>query len=411
MKKIFCVVFAVIFALMSFSAAVFADSAEGSVLKFSQDGKFRIVHLTDVQDVYPLNATTKEFIKEMLAQLKPDLIVLGGDNCVADAEHKEAAIEELCSLFVENETYFTLVFGNHDHQQHFESQEDKTGQSEGIREYLLGLYQQYGGDYCLAYDAEPALTGVGTHNLTIAASNSDKPAFNLYMMDSNAYYPNENEDKGYDGVHPDEIEWYKNKAAQLKEANGGECVPAMMFQHIVVQEAYDALFIESPSSMGDMTATFEDIDGNEKYYTYLPKVGGIKEGFMLEHPCPNYRDYGQFTALVETGDVMAIFSGHDHVNNYTLNIEGIDVVNSAGCTFHSYGDHMNRGVRVIDLDEKDLSTYSTFTYTLAEQALKEGSTLTTLGDISKADAVFAVIGSKLLAVLMKVLSAVFFFVK
>ncbi|MBR4767250.1 MAG: metallophosphoesterase [Clostridia bacterium] len=408
MKKIISLILAAVMIAGCASVFAFADTAK-EPLRFNSEGGFRIVHLSDVQDVYPLNATTKEFIKEMLVELKPDIVVLGGDNCVADAEDKEAAIEELCSLFVDAKTYFTFVFGNHDHQQMFDSQENKTEQSVGIRQRLLEMYQRYGGGYCLAYDADPDVSGVAKHNLPIYSNDGSKIEYNLYMMDSNAYYPNENEDKGYDGIHPDELEWYKGVAAQLKEENGGKPVPAMMFQHIVMQESVDALFISSSS--GGAGKTFEDIDGNEKYYTYLPKLGSIQEGFLLEYPCPNYRDYGQLSAIKEAGDVVAVFSGHDHTNSYKINVDGIDIINTPGCTYHSYGSTLNRGVRVIDLDEKDLSTYSTFVYTVAEQALKESSTISTLGDISKAEATFAVICAKLLAGLMSVLSAMFFFVK
>ena len=408
MKKIISLILAAVMIAGCASVFAFAGTAK-EPLRFNSEGGFRIVHLSDVQDVYPLNATTKEFIKEMLVELKPDIVVLGGDNCVADAEDKEAAIGELCSLFVDAKTYFTFVFGNHDHQQMFDSQENKTEQSVGIRQRLLEMYQRYGGEYCLAYDADPDVSGVAKHNLPIYSNDGSKIEYNLYMMDSNAYYPNENEDKGYDGIHPDELEWYKGVAAQLKEENGGKPVPAMMFQHIVMQESVDALFISSSS--GGAGKTFEDIDGNEKYYTYLPKLGSIQEGFLLEYPCPNYRDYGQLAAIKEAGDVVAVFSGHDHTNSYKINVDGIDIINTPGCTYHSYGSTLNRGVRVIDLDEKNLSTYSTFVYMVAEQALKDGSTLSTLGDISKAEATFTVIGAKLLAGLMSVLSAMFFFVK
>lgn len=410
MKKILSVILAAVLLAGSISCFAFADT-EKATLKFNSEGKFRIVHLCDVQDVYPLNATTKEFIKEMLVELKPDIVILGGDNCVADAEDKEAAIEELCTLFVDAKTYFTFVFGNHDHQQMFESQEDKTAQSVAIRQRLLEMYQRYGGEYCLAYDADPSVSGVAKHNLPVYSNDLSKVEYNLYMMDSNAYYPNENEDKGYDGIHPDELEWYKSVAAQLKADNGGKPVPAMMFQHIVMQESAEALFISSPVNLVGAGQTFEDIDGNEKYYTYLPKLGSIQDGFLFEFPCPNYRDYGQLDAVLEAGDVVAVFSGHDHVNNYKINVKGIDIINTGGCTYHSYGSTLNRGVRVIDLDESDLGTYSTFTYTVAEQALKEGSTISTLGDISKLEANFAVIGTKLLALLMSVLEKLFFFVK
>ena len=106
MKKILSFVLAAVLIAGCISCFAYADAPE-KTLKFNSDGKFRIVHLCDVQDVYPLNATTKEFIKEMLAEIKPDIVILGGDNCVADAGTKEDAINELCSLFVDSKTYFS----------------------------------------------------------------------------------------------------------------------------------------------------------------------------------------------------------------------------------------------------------------------------------------------------------------
>ena len=62
--------------------------------------------------------------------------------------------------------------------------------------------------------------------------------------------------------------------------------------------------------------------------------------------------------MLEQGDVVAMFFGHDHKNSFVVNHKGIDLSTTPGVGFSSYGD-INRGVRVIDLDTKDLSTYKT----------------------------------------------------
>ena len=398
MKKILALSLSLLLCVLCVSTA-FASGAPAKQLSFNEDGKFTVVNICDIQDGYPMNATTKQFIKEMLVKIDPDIVVLGGDNTVCSAADKADAIKEICEIFVENETYFTLVFGNHDHQQGVD------------KETLLAYYQQFGGEYCLAYDAEPALFGVGTHNLTVKSSDGSKDAFNLYMFDSNTYYPEEGDNElGYDAVHTDEIEWYKNTSAALKEANGGT-VPAMAFQHIIVQEIYEKLFIESPFSIGKGTQEFEDTDGTKHYYTYLPKVANIEEGYLYEQPCPGYKNYGQLDAFAETGDVIAVFSGHDHTNSFRTVINGIDVVNTAGCTYHSYGKDINRGCRVIVLDENDLSTYESYTWTMCEQALEEGSVLTDLGEITKAGAVFSVAFQKFMKVFMEIIKVLFFIFK
>lgn len=392
MKKIISVVLALIL-LFSFSAI--AGASGNKTLKFNDDGKFTIVHLTDIQDDYPINRTIYTYINEMLDTIKPDLVVLGGDNSVAPEETKEDAIKELCEIFVNKDTYFTLVFGNHDCQQGWDN------------DALFALYKEYGGEYCLAEDAVPELHGCGTHNLPIYSSDGSKIAFNLFMFDSGSdTYDSEGNCLGYDCVHEDQINWYKGVAEELKAANGGEVVHSLVFQHIVVQEAIDALFIESPISLGDATMNF---DGHS--YTYLPKVGGIQSGWLLEQACPGYYNYGELDAMADEGDVLAMFSGHDHINNYTLNLKGINITNTGGCTYNSYGDDSNRGCRVIVLDEKDTTTYETYDYTLCEAALKEGSQITEFGDITETEAKLGVAKYDFMVVFVKLLSMIFFMFK
>lgn len=372
MKKIISVLLSLTMILALSATAFAAVSGENDVLKFDENGEFKIFNICDIQDNYPMHKTAKAFITDMIAIHDPDIVILGGDNTTGPKETKAEAIKELCDIFVSTETYFTLVFGNHD---------DEQGVS---REELLRMYQLYGGEYCLAYDADPSITGVGTHNLLVKSSDGSEIAYNLYMFDSNSYTYDENGNRlGYDAVHEDQIEWYKNTSADVKAANDGKTVPAMAFQHIVVQEAFEELFIESPFNLGALTLNF---DG--KYYTYLPFVHDIKDGFVLEAPCPGYYNYGQLDAFAETGDVVAVFSGHDHPNSYTVNKKGVDIVNTPGASFESYGDNSVRGLRLITLNESDTSVYESKVLTVSDYMLDGGEYLADFGEITMLDAVF-----------------------
>ena len=384
-KKIFAVVLAVVVLLsMSVSALAVVDESTG-VLKFNEDGKFTIMHISDIQDTYPMNKTTAQYINEVLQEYQPDLVVLGGDNTVAPCEIKEDAIKELCDLFVNNETYFTFVFGNHDSEQGYTNEE------------LFLMYKLYGGKYCLAYDAEPEITGVGTHNLLVYSSDMSKVAYNLYMFDSNQYV-----EQGYDCVHEDQIEWYKNTSNALKLMNNGEVVPAMAFQHIIVQDVCEELYFKSAIDLGDLGLAFDGVS-----YTYIPNITALKTGYIFEPTCPGYYNLGQFDAMVETGDVVAIYSGHDHQNSFVVEKDGIDIVNTTGCTFHSYGLDINRGARIIELDENDTSTYKTYIATVAKQALKEGSKITEFGDITAFDAYMAIMLDTFLEATVQCLATIF----
>ena len=104
--------------VMLVASVIPASAAEKTKkLQFDKDGEFKVLHLCDCQDGFPAQERMFTYINYMLENYKPDLVVLGGDNTVGEEETKEQAIEELVAPFVEHETYFTLVFGNHDHQQ------------------------------------------------------------------------------------------------------------------------------------------------------------------------------------------------------------------------------------------------------------------------------------------------------
>ncbi len=337
--------------VMVFSAFAVNASASGeTVLKFDENGEFNIMHICDCQDDYPANPEMIIFLDAVIKEYQPDLVVLGGDNTVAD-NNMENGIKELVEIFVKNETYFTLVFGNHDHQQDLTDDEQ------------LAVYQKYGGEYCLAYDENPDLTGTATHALPVMGSKSDKAELMLYMFDSNEYVSVNDTNDEYDCVNPDQIEWYveKSKAA---EAENGKVVPALAFQHIIVGEVYDALFHESPFDMGELSRSF-----NGKIYSFLPRTENIESGFLFEFPCPGYYNHGQFDAMVDRGDVMGIFSGHDHTNDFVTELDGIKIINTPGATHGSYSTDFNRGVRMITVNESNPGTFETEVVTTRQFAL------------------------------------------
>lgn len=350
MKKVLSVVLALVMVL---SCTMFA-SAEGSspVLRFNDDGEFKILHLSDTQDGYPAHEEMLEFINHVLDKYDPDLVILGGDNTVGSAETKEEAIKELVAPFVEHEVYFTLVFGNHDREQGVSNEE------------LLVMYQKAGGKYCLAYDAVPSISGVGNHNLPIFSSdNILKVAYNLYMFDSGTgHYKDSNGNEGYECVYPDQIEWFERTNNVYTAANGGKVIPSMAFQHIIVGEIMDVFYKEA----GPLSVYTKFCNG-KNYDLLFGNFGAIKNGMILEPPCPGVENHGQFDALVRQNTV-AIFSGHDHINNFTVNHKGVDIVNTAGATFSSYGNDIARGARLITLHEGK-TEYDSQILTVSEEVM------------------------------------------
>ncbi len=378
MKKI---VISIMLVVVMLVASIIPASAaqKKEKLQFGDDGEFNILHLCDGQDGYPAQERMFIYINYMLDIYKPDLVVLGGDNCVASEETKEDAIKELVAPFVEHETYFTLVFGNHDHEQGVEKEE------------LLEMYQKYGGKYCLAYDADPDLTGTANHNLPIYSSDGEKIKFNLWLIDSNHYVEDENGERlGYDSVREDQIEWYKDTYEKL-EKEAGEKVYSLCFQHIIPGEVYKVMFPEVKKPLSPVTETYN----NGKHYPIIFPDTSAFTGHIYEPPSPGPINYGQVDAMVETGDVLSILVGHDHKNSYEIDYNGIALINTPGISYNAYGSEIVRGSRLITIKEDALDTFESEVITVNELAY-ENEDFREEMDISKFKAGFWVLADKVL---------------
>ena len=376
MKKILAVILSVLLITGIMSVSATAEDV-APVLRFDENGEFKILHISDCQDDYPAEENMMTYINYMLEIYEPDLVVLGGDNSIGAEETKALEVEELVKPFVEHEVYFTVVFGNHDHEQGVD------------KETLLGYFQQYGGEYCLAYDAVPELHGTATHNLTVFASESDEIKFNVWLFDSGNYVADENGKRlGYDCVNADQVEWYK-EASEALEKQAGAKVPSLAFQHIVVGEVYDAMFPSIPFEIPYIVETYN----NGIHYPIIAPNTSVFAGHLFEQPSPGVFNHGQFDAMKERGDVLGIYCGHDHINTYELEYEGIVIGNTPGPTCHSYGNEMTRGSRLFVINEDDTSTYDAEVITYNDLALANDDFASAIG-VSKFEAGFWVFMDK-----------------
>ena len=370
MKKLLAIIMSLclIISVISVSASAVSES---DVLRFDENGEFKILHISDFQDNYPAEEKMLAYINFMLDIYEPDLVVFGGDNSIGPEETKALEVEEIVKPFVERGVYFTVVFGNHDHEQGVD------------KETLLGYFQQYGGKYCLAYDAVPELHGTATHNLPVLASDSDDIKFNVWLFDSGNYVADENGKRlGYDSVTADQVEWYK-ETSEMLEKQAGEKVYSLAFQHIPVGEVYMAMFPEIPFEIPELVETYN----NGKHYPIIAPNTSKFSGHMFENPSPGVFNHGQFDAMKERGDVLGIYCGHDHINTYEVEYEGIILGNTPGATCHAYGNEMTRGSRLFVINEDDTSTYSAEVITYNDLALANDDFAKAAG-ISKLEAGF-----------------------
>ena len=312
-----------------------------TTIRFNSDGKLKILHIADTHLNYDKHFDASVWvIAEACDVEKPDLVVLTGDNTHPDddPEKTKNLINALMNIFESRNIPVAVTFGNHDSEKGPMTRAD-------IMEY----YKTFS---CVitAEDAD-AFHNCATFNIPVLASDSDKVNFNIWVFDSGDY--DEDEPRHYDRVRTEQIEWYKETSAKLKEENDGQAVNSVVFQHIIVPEIYDVL----KKLDSKQPYSVKRIYNEEEIYAF--DENQTNYGTLNEKPCPGYYNDGQFDALVENGDVLAMFTGHDHTNAFGVRNQNIDIYTSPMTRYKGLAYTTQYGYRVVEIDENDTSTYKT----------------------------------------------------
>jgi 3',5'-cyclic AMP phosphodiesterase CpdA len=233
--------------------------------------------------------------------------VLTGDVTYKYKDPTFKHIKDLARIFAEAKTHWAVVLGNHDEDCGF------------TRNYISKVYRS------LPYNCNavtPGIRGATNFVLPIAGIKSKKEAI-LYFFDSNAYNDEQHKNLGrFDWIDFTQLEWYRKISAAFTKKNGGKPIPSIAFFHIPLLE-YEMVWADSTSTSIGVN--------NEKASTPLYNTG-------------------LFALMLQCGDIMGTFVGHEHNNNY------IGCYNGIALAYGQYTGPINYGVlkpgaRVIVLKE------------------------------------------------------------
>lgn len=261
--------------LLAFSLFVLnfcATAQHKGILKFNENGEFKIAQFTDTHINMDKNSNlySYEIVRKVLEKERPDFIILTGD--IITQANPIKGYERFVALFNEFEIPWAVVFGNHESEYQFP------------RDSLAGLLKRL--PYCLNDDVG-GIAGNSNFILPVLGRNNGIEAL-LYCMDSHSVSTLQPLVDGYGWFDFSQIMWYREKSAQYTAQNGGKPLPALAFFHIPLPEYTDAW--------------------------NNPSVRPI--GVKNEDECSPDINTGMFSAMLECGDVMGTFVGHDHINDY-----------------------------------------------------------------------------------------------
>lgn len=336
-KKILAIIISII-TVLNISVFSYAqnDRTTAKALRFNDDGLLKIMHVTDTHLSKENLEDSIWLIAEACDRENPDIVIITGDIAMADTvEETFRKTDKLMNVFETRGIPVAVAFGNHDSESGVISRED-----------LMAHYNTF--DCSISVDDGEALPGCGTYNIPVLASTSNDVKFNIWIFDSGDY----DSEHHYANVLEDQVEWYTEKSTALEKENGRK-INSLAFQHIIVPEVYDAL--RQVKVLGGYT--YRHIYDRQKFYQFDPNR--INHGMLHEYPCPGYYNHGQFEAMAERGDVLAMFTGHDHSNAFSVRYKDIDIVNSLSTRYNGDVVSTMYGYRIIEIDENNTDTYKT----------------------------------------------------
>lgn len=303
--------FAAFILLCTFSLASFAQNSNGKpALAFGKEGKFKIVQFTDVHWIAgnPKSDIAGVMMNEILDAEKPDLVIYTGDIIYGGVA--EDGLRKAFEPVISRGIPFAVTFGNHDDEHNLNRKE--------VYEFIKDMPGN------LTSTVE-GLKGITNYILNVKSSqDKDKDAATLYVFDSNSYTTIKGV-KGYGWIGHDQVQWYIENSRNIKAANGGDTIPALAFFHIPLPEYFEAV-----------------------------KEGTVfMYGNRMEKVCCPEINTGLFAAMLESGDILGTFAGHDHINDYAVKWKGIMLCygrySGGGTVYH--GIPGGNGARVIELAE------------------------------------------------------------
>lgn len=242
------------------------------------DGVFRIAQVCDIHygctDTDKL-ARIREMVTKTVEEEHPDLFVFTGD-AVTGSDDAHKGWLDMIEIFDGTDVPWAVVLGNHDAEA-----------NAGVNGDVIFSYLSEARNIVNVRGAAKVF-GHGNKALPILHEKNDSVAAVVYCIDSNDYPTTEDLKRVsyYDVIHDDQIQWYIDESNRFKAMNGGVPVPSVAYYHICLPEVLEVA---------------RDPNHHGKYE---------------ERCCPADINVGFFGKVRIQGDMIGMFVGHDHTNDF-----------------------------------------------------------------------------------------------
>jgi len=267
-------------------------------------GDFKILQLTDIHlggSIFSYSKDLKALkaVYQLLNTTKPDLVIVTGDltfpvGLFSLSLNNHTPVMEFASFMRNTGIPWAFTYGNHD------TEAIATYSKEDLNLLYQMLSYQTSKNLLYPY-IQPNITG--RNNQLLEIRNKDGSLNQaIFLIDSNAY--TEEGMNKYDYIHDDQVEWYQSQILRLEKEEQKK-ISSMLFFHIPLQQYKTAYQLYESGS-------------NEVTYYF-----GSNDEKLFDKVCASEYPSKIFDVALALDSTKAMFCGHDHYNNMSLEYQGI----------------------------------------------------------------------------------------
>lgn len=290
----------------------------------------KILQLTDIhlgggwlskkQDALALSA-----VQKIIEKADPDFIVVTGDICYpfwykAGTHNNLKSAKMFGDVMTKSGRPWTFVFGNHDSESFAKCDKNE------LADYYNSLPNCY-------FEKGKPMQGLGNYSIPVYNSDGNLNTI-LMFLDSNAYL-SWHFFSGFDTIHQDQIDWYKEEINSF--ATDRTIPQSLAFFHIPPKEFKEGWDKCVLGKFDEVTYHSGFVQEKDNYFGYPKTVEG---NFIKE--------------MVSFGSLKGFFCGHDHLNTLSITYQGIRMTYGMSIDYLAYSGisdrHTQRGGTLIYLN-------------------------------------------------------------
>ncbi len=293
---------------------VFTDELGEVSIKLKEDRNLKVLQLTDIHignGPFTVKKDKKAIsaICSLIEHVVPDLIVLSGDmvfpvSVITGSNDNLAALKALTSLIEAYKTPWTLCFGNHDAE----------SMAKFSKSEICNYLESDELEYCLFNRGPSELDGMGNHLINVY--NFDNSFNSTIFFFDNGMYLGETQLSGYQEITESQTNWYREKVENFS-VYYGKTIDSYVYYHVPGKE-YELGWESYKNGLEDSTYFFGQAGEKNERISCPSELGTF------------------FPTVVELGSTKAIFCGHDHLNDFSIEYKGVRLTYGKSIDYTAY---------------------------------------------------------------------------